>query len=280
MKTFELLIATGLWLPVLVAGAVAQDTGDACTEAVRLVASGEATDTHKGWALAHIVGCAEGPTAIAARWHKGDDRPEALVQLRSWNYQIRDQRIAEAALTTASDRSRSTTMRLLGLQTLVGYFDPNASVQWENLKNPLQRSPGLATLTHVGARTGAQAPAQNLPERISIATRELAADANPEVARAAKWLWQAFTDARPDIASLPPGALSLEHVCGLTFRIANRSELDLSVELLTAPGRPKIQIRMPAGATKDRVLDVLDTARLLFGGRELASAAARALECR
>ena len=121
MKVLRLLTAAGLWFSLAAPRAMGQQpgAGDACDEAARLVASGEATDTHAWWARAHIVRCPDGPAAIAGRWRTAEDRPEALAQLRAWNYQIRDQRIAEAVLAAARDASRPTNVRLMALQTLV-----------------------------------------------------------------------------------------------------------------------------------------------------------------
>ena len=99
--------------------------------AVRLVTSGEASDTHEGWALAHIVRCPDGPVVIAARWRGAVDRPEVLAQLRAWNYQIHDQPIAEAAITVARDPSRPTNLRLLALETLVSYLGARLTGQAE-----------------------------------------------------------------------------------------------------------------------------------------------------
>jgi len=104
-------------------------------------------------------------------------------------------------------------------------------------------------------------------------SRELATDANPAVARAAKNKWQQITDVVPRLASLPAGTLTLVNVCGRTFRITNSSRIDLSTELAIAPERPALQLRIPAEATRDIVVAARDTARLLFGGREVASAA-------
>jgi len=109
----------------------ASDGGDACADAVRLVTSGEASDTHEGGALAHIVRCPDGPVVIAVRWRGAVDRPEVLAQLRAWNYQIHDQPIAEAAITVARDPSRPTNLRLLALETLVSYLGARLTGQAE-----------------------------------------------------------------------------------------------------------------------------------------------------
>ena len=69
------------------------------------------------------------------------------------------------------------------------------------------------------------------------------------------------------------GTLTLVNVCGRKFRITNSSRIDLSTELTIAPERPALQLRIPAEATRDIVVAARDTARLLFGGREVASAA-------
>ncbi len=256
-----------------------QPSGDDCAEAVRLVTSGEATDAHAGWALAHILSCPDGPAAIATRWHTADDRPETLAQLRGWNYQIHDQRIAEAATAVAHDASRPPGLRLVALQILVSYFDLSATVELRDLENP-PRYPSLAHVAHPGARLGVEPPAEDMPDRVYALSRELAADPNPRIARAAKAVWQALTDARPGVAALPAGTLNLVNVCGRKFRVSNSSDIDTSVELITAPGRPTIQARIPARAARDLVIDVRDTAHMLFGGREVASAARGEQECR
>ena len=258
MRLVRLLTATGLSLCLTVLRMAAQEpaASDACADAVRLVASGEATNEHAGWALAHVVRCPDGPATIATRWRVAEDRPGVLAQLRAWNYQIHDQRIAEAAIAVARDPSRPTNLRLLALETLVSYLGARLTGQVE-----------------FSPRLGAQPPAADIPDRVYTLSRELATDANPAVARAAKNKWQQITDVVPRLASLPAGTLTLVNVCGRTFRITNSSRIDLSTELAIAPERPALQLRIPAEATRDIVVAARDTARLLFGGREVASAA-------
>ena len=134
------------------------------------------------------------------------DRPEVLAQLRAWNYQIHDQPIAEAAIAVARDPSRPTNLRLLALETLVSYLGARLTGQVE-----------------FSPRLGAQPPAADIPDRVYILSRELATDANPAVARAAKNKWQQLTDVVPRLASLLPGTLTLVNVCGRKFRITNSS---------------------------------------------------------
>lgn len=248
--------------------AAAQQRHFRCADAARLVIAPEVADTQARWAFSEIVGCPDGPAAMATRWRTTDD----LQHLRTWNYVIRDQRIAEAALAVARDASRPTDLRLMALETLIGYFDSSATIRLEELRNP-PRFPSLASVTHPTTRVGTQPPAQDLPDRVYALSRELTADQNPAVARAAKAVWQALTDARPAIASLPAGTVTMENVCGGRFRITNHSDIDLSVELATTPEKPVRQLRLPARATRELGARDSGTVRLrLTGGKDLASA--------
>jgi len=227
------------------------------------VTSGEATNEHEGWALAQVVGCPEGPAAIVARWRAADNRPDALAQLRAWNYQVHDQRIADVAMELARDPSRPASLRLLALETLVAYFDPRAT--------------GLVDLN---PRVGSQPPAADLPDRVYALSRSLTTDPNPAIARAAKHEWQTLTDVRPNAVALPAGTLSLVTMCGRKFRLANHGDIDLSVELVWATGRPPRKHRIPAHGMLDLTIAGDETVRLLFGGQEVASAATGQVACR
>ena|SRR2546429_2240013 len=255
--------AAGLWLSLTAAPAVTQQRNDACADAVRLVTSGEATSEHEGWALAQVAMCPDGPAAIVARWRAVGDRPEELAQLRAWNYQIHDQRIADVAMEFAGDPSRPASLRLLALETLVAYFDPRAT--------------GLVDLN---PSLGSQPPGADVPERVYVLSRRLATDPNPAIARAAKHEWQTLTDVRPSAVALPTGTLSLANMCGRKFRIANHSDIDLSVELVWATGRPSREHRIPAQGMLDMTVAGNEIVRLLFGGREIASAATGQVACR
>lgn len=260
--------------------ATAQRRHYTCEEAARIVESTQVaeTDPQVGWALSEITGCPDGPAAIAVRWRMTGDRPDALLQLRTWNYMIRDQRIADAAMFVARDPARPTDLRLVALQTLVAYFDSSATVELEALRNP-PRFPSLAGVDHPTLRVGTQPPEAGMPDRVQALARDLTADPNPVVARAARAVWQALTDRRPMIALLAPGTLSLENLCDRKFRIANRSKIDLSVRLKLSGGRPPRQARIPAEGSLDLRL-ATDTLRLLYDGREIATATASQTECR
>jgi hypothetical protein len=268
MRRTRLPMMVVAWLTSTAPLAAAQQRRFSCAEAARLVIGPELADTQAHWAFSEIVGCPDGPAAIATRWRTTDD----LHHLRTWNYMIRDQRIAEAVLAVARDASRPTDLRLMALETLIGYFDSSATIRLEELRNP-RRFPSLASVTHPTTRVGTQPPAQDLPDRVYALSRDLTADPNPAVARAAKAVWQALTDARPAIASLPAGTVTMENLCGATFHITNNSDIDLSVELATTPEKPVRQIRLPARATRELGARDSGTVRLLLtGGRELASA--------
>ena len=257
--------------------ATAQRRHYTCEEAARIVESTQVaeTDPQVGWALSEIAGCPDGPAAIAARWRITGDRPDALRQLRTWNYMIRDQRIADAAMAAARDPARPTDVRLVALQTLIGYVDSSATMELETLRNP-SRFPSLAHVSHPTLRVGTQPPAPDMPNRVQALARDLTDDPNPVVAGAGRAVWQVLTDARPTIALLAPGTLTVESLCARKFRIANRSKIDLTVELMLSGRRPR-QDRIPAEGSLDLRL-ATDTVHLLYAGREIAVAAGQT-EC-
>jgi hypothetical protein len=152
-------------------------------------------------------------------------------------------------------------------------------VRFKDLENPPSSRITLFSVSDRRPLVGTHAPVADLANRIHMLNRELATDPDPLVSRAAKYLWQALTDARPVAALLPSDALGFVHICGKKFRVLNNIEIDLSVELLTAPGRPAVQLRVPARAARDMLLDVPDTARLLFAGQEVALAAMGPSRC-
>ena len=260
--------------------AIAQRRHYTCEEAARIVESTQVveTDPQAGWALSEIAGCPDGPAAIAARWRMTGDRPDALLQLRTWNYMLRDQRIAEAAMAVARDPARPTDLRLVALQTLVAYFDSSATMELETLRNP-PRFPSLGHVSHPTLRVGTQPPGADMPDHVQALARDLTADPDTVVARAARAVWQALTDRRPMIALLAPGTLSLENLCDRKFHIANRSKIDLTVELILSGGRPPRLDRIPAEGRLDLRL-ATDTVHLLYAGREIAVAMASQTECR
>jgi hypothetical protein len=184
-----------------------------------------------------------------------------------------DQRIAEAAITTARDVSRPTQVRLAALQVLVSYFDPHATVGTSlgALDNP-PKGRTLAAVTDVAPRVGTEPPTANLPGRVYALNRDLTTDADSAVARAARYLWQAMTEARPEVASVPPGSVTLETVCGAKFRITNHNDIDLSLELVIGSGHPPMQVRVPAQATRDMTVNAKDAVHLRFADRDIAQA--------
>ncbi len=254
--------------------AATQQRHFSCAEAARVVTSREVVDTQARWAFSEIVGCPDGPAAIALRWRTTDN----LLHLRTWNFMIRDQRIAEAALAAARDASRPADIRLMALETLIGYFDPSATIRLENLRDP-RPFLSLASITHPATRLGTQPPTEDLPDRVYALSRELTADPNVGVARAAKAVWQALTDARPSAAaSLPVGTLTLENVCGSKFRITNHSEIAFSIELVV--GERKRELRLPARAMRELVAPDTGAVHLrLFAGPEMASGRTREGKC-
>jgi len=256
------------WLASPTALAATQQRHYTCQEAARVVVAPEVADTQARWAFSEIVGCPDGPAAIATRWRMTDK----VEHLRTWNYLIRDQRIADAALDVARDAARPTELRLVALQTLISYVDSSRTMELSYLRNP-GAFPHLASVTHPTTRVGTQPPAADLRARVYTVSRELTADPNPIVARAAKAVWQALTDEWPALASLPAGSAVLENVCGQKFRITNRNDIDLSFQLaIGSPYHPK-GVRIPARATRDMTVDAKDSVQLRYADREIASAA-------
>lgn len=245
---------------------------DDCASAVRLVASGEATITHAGWALGHVVRCPDGPAAIAARWRAATGAPADLQQLRAWTLQIQDQRIADAVLATARSQRAPTIVRLAALETLVQYFDPGRTIDWGILQNPPSTGGSIGYISDVAPRVGKEPPLATLRGTIYEAVRDLASDADPTLARAARYTWQGLTDAWPDIASLLPNTLTLEWLCGAKYRITNHSAIDLSLDVTSAPGTPGQSLRLPAHESREIVVADSGIVHVsLSGGRELAS---------
>lgn len=270
MSPIRLATMVALWMTATVSLAATQQRHYSCAESARLVTSGEVADTQARWALSEIVDCPDGPAAIAARWRTTDDRPEALLQLRTWNFTIRDQRIAEVAIAVARDAARPTDVRLVALQTLIGYVDSSRTMELTYLRNP-GAFPHLASVTHPTTRVGTQPPAADLRARVYAVSRELTADPNPIVARASKAVWQALTDEWPALALLPGGSVVLENVCGQKFRITNHNDIALSLDLEIGSGYRPLGARVPAQGSQERTVNAKDTVRLRFGGREVAS---------
>ena len=256
--------------------ATAQRRHYTCDQAARLVTSpaAAAADTQARWAFSEIASCPDGPAAIATRWRTID----STEHLRTWNYMIRDQRVAEAAMDVARDPVRPTDLRLVALQTLVAYFDSSATMELETLRNP-PRFPHLAGVDHPTLRVGTHPPGADMPDRVQALARDVTADPNPVVASAARAVWQALTDRRPTIALVPRGTLSLENLCDGKFRITNRSRIDLSVDLILSGGRAPRVGRIPAEGRLDLRL-ATDTLRLLYDGQEIGVAMASQTECR
>lgn len=258
-----------------------QPTGaESCAAASRIINAGAADTGRSGWLFTQIVRCPEGPSVIAARWRAAQDNPENLKQLLIWNQQIRDQRIAEAAIDVARDGTRPARVRITALQALVTYFDSSASVGLG--PGALDNPPPDGTLGHdtdVGARIGSDPPAPSLPDRVYRLNRDLIGDPAAAVSRAARYLWQVLTDARPNMAVLEPGTLALSNVCGRKFRIENHSAIDLSIELEWARGKPRRQHRISARGAMDMVLAADDTVRLFFADRPIAAATTGARAC-
>ena len=248
--------------------AAAQQRHYTCQEAAQVVVAPAVTDTQARWAFSEIVGCPDGPAAIATRWRTTDN----VAHLWTWNYLIRDQRIAEAAVEVARDAARPTELRLVALQTLISYFDSSRTMELSYLRNP-GPFPHLASVTHPTTRVGTQPPAVDLRARVYTVSRELTTDPNPVVARAAKAIWQALTDDWPALALLPAGTVALENVCGQKFRVTNHNDIDLSFQLVIgSPYHPK-GIRIPSQASRDMTVDAKDSVRLRYADREIASAA-------
>jgi hypothetical protein len=261
------------WFSLVTPSIMAQQPSptDRCAKAAQEVMSGQAGA--RGVTNALIVECPEGPAIIAARWRASTTRPEDLQQLLTWNLQLMDQRIADAAMATAHDVSRPTRTRLTALQVLVSYFDAAATVgaSLGSLDNP-PKGRMLGSVMDFAPRMGSEPPGRDLPGRVYALNRDLAGDADPAVARAALYLWQAMTDARPGLASIPVGTVILENVCGQKFRIANHNDIDLSFDLATGSGQRPMGVRVPAQASRDMTVNAKDTVRLRFAGRDIAQA--------
>ena len=115
-------------------------------------------------------------------------------------------------------------------------------------------------------------PAANLGERVYSLSRALSHDPDPQVAAAARYVWQALTDAQVSLAREVAGALQIVNVCGNRFRVTNTSELALSVELTRESGTAGVRQRIPANGSSEIELPGDNPVRLRFAGRDVGTA--------
>jgi hypothetical protein len=225
------------------------------------------------WATAGArVWAQQGEAATAAEWARVGDSPAELAQLHGKSLQRRDARIAEAALTAATDVSRPTGVRLAALQTLVSYLDPSLTVEMNVLRHPTRGS-ALAEVAAPAPPVGAEPPSADLPRRIGKAIQRLGAnDPDVTVRDAARFLKRELVATRPETVPLPPNALTLANVCGTRYRIANHADVDLSVRLVTPGDVLKRSLRIPAGESREVTVSEAGLTRLMAGGAEVAQA--------
>jgi hypothetical protein len=210
------------------------------------------------------------PAAVAAAWRRVGDAPAELDEVRNQSFQIRDARIAEAALATARDAGRPTDVRLAALQALVSYVDPSLTVEMDQLRHPPPGG-GLARFIHTVGVAGSQAPSADLPARIGGTIRILGEnDPDVVVREAARFLTRELVEEYPEVIRLPAGSVTLSNLCGTKYRITNHTAFDISVRLLTTSNSLKRSLRIRAGAAVDVTVIEGGPAWLLRGEFELA----------
>jgi hypothetical protein len=210
------------------------------------------------------------PAAVAAAWRRVSDAPAELTEVRSQSFQLRDARIADAALATARDAGRPTDVRLAALQALMSYVEPSLTVQMDQLRHPTPTAV-LARSIHTRKVVGSQAPSADLPARIGGTIRILGEnDPDVVVREAARFLTRELVEVHPEVVTLPAGSVTLSDLCGTRYRITNHTAFDISVRLLTASNSLKRSLRIPAGAAIDVTVVEGGPARLLRGEVELA----------
>jgi hypothetical protein len=210
------------------------------------------------------------PAGISVAWRRVSDAPAELAELRSQSLQIRDSRIADAALATARDAGRPTEVRLAALQILVPYVDSVLFVEMAQLRHPSPTAT-LAELVHTGAIPGGRAPSADLPARIGGAIRILGEnDPDVVVREAAHFLTRELIQVHPEAITLPAGSVTVSNLCGTRYRITNHTGFDLSLRLVTTGDALKRSLRIPANAARDVTVTEAGPARLLRGRVEVA----------
>jgi hypothetical protein len=159
-----------------------------CRFAAQVLTTGEPAP-HHDWAVAYSDRCDEsGPPALAALWRRlSDDRTE-LGRVTYKTSSLRDQRLLDAMVATARDRSRPTLVRLATFQVLMSYFDTATYMPLEDLERPPVGSP-LSFQFDFVAEDGAQPLSASAPDTILAVLHELAAgDPDPTVQHAARFV--------------------------------------------------------------------------------------------
>lgn len=173
---------------------------DNCRLAAQVLTTGH-PDPHYAWARDIISACDEsGGPALAAVWQSATDDPQELGRLVYVTTRLRDQRILDALLAIARDRTRPAAIRLSTLQVLISYFAPGAYVSIVSLEHPPFGSP-LGWETEFAPTEGAVPLASSARDEILSLTTELArSDQDSTVRDAARFVTEgleAILRARP-----------------------------------------------------------------------------------
>ncbi len=125
---------------------------------------------HRDWALNMIGSCDEsGGEVIPSLWQDAPQDLDELEQLVWSSARLRDQRIMDAVMAVANDRSRAVAVRLSALRVLAYYYSPRVYVTLDMLEAPEsseQPLPSLGSTFDFEPREGTAPLSAGTPEHI------------------------------------------------------------------------------------------------------------------
>lgn len=172
-----------------------------------------------------------GPPAIVSWWNSVAPDTAELDMLVEASNRILDQRILSAAISTAHNTSRPSTIRLSALRVLATYFYPGIWVDLPRLQNASDTAlVTLGRMLHYNPVEGPQPLEPSYLEQITSAVQALASsDPDPGITNAAHFLRQGFYYLRPETISLDHAMIKLKYLCHNRFEV--RSSADIGIIL-------------------------------------------------
>jgi hypothetical protein len=147
---------------------------------------------HYEWAIGTISRCIEtGGEVLASVWVRPPTDSSSLNSLFRASYRLRDARVTEAAITTASNGSLPQLVRLNAIRVLVGHAVPRFLMSLTELPPDLR--PGvyetIGSVSHVVAYEGARPIDSETLDNILDTLSRLRSDPDPRIASAAAYVF-------------------------------------------------------------------------------------------
>lgn len=170
-------------------------------------------------------------------WRTRSIPDETFAEVRRTSLEVNDRRLFSAAMIAAEDQGLPAARRIVALEVLARYVDPETGITAEELSDPpLEWTP--RAVVDAGQRRGAEpmTPEQAVPA-LSIFERLSVGGSPEQVKQAARYLRYNFALQKAGSTPLRPGAVTGAWDCRGKLSLRSTADIKLPLGLADSTGR-------------------------------------------